>query len=142
MVDFNQWGARPKDLSVRQALAGKHILLIGGTGFIGKVWLSMLLHDLPEIGRIYLLIRRQGSRSALQRFEKIVAESPTFASLHERFGDQLPGCSWTGVEVVEGDIADPNLGLNEATVARLAPDLDLVINSAGLTDFNPTSAWP
>ena len=137
VVDFNQRGARPKDLSVRQALAGKHILLIGGTGFIGKVWLSMLLHDLPEIGRIYLLIRRQGTRSALQRFEKIVAESPTFASLHERFGDQLPRMLMDRVEVVEGDIADPNLGLNEATVGRLAQDLDLVINSAGLTDFNP-----
>ncbi len=45
-------------LSVRDALRGKHILLVGATGFIGKVWLANLLTDLPEIGRIYLLIRR------------------------------------------------------------------------------------
>ena len=32
--------------SVRRALGGKHILLIGGTGFIGKVWLASLLTDL------------------------------------------------------------------------------------------------
>src|SRR5579875_892833 len=32
-------------LSVRSALRGKHILLIGATGFIGKVWLANLLHD-------------------------------------------------------------------------------------------------
>lgn len=137
VVDFHWRRARPENLSVRQALAGKHILLIGGTGFIGKVWLSMLLQDLPEIGRIYLLIRRQGSRSALQRFEKIVAESPAFTPLHERFGDRLPRMLMDRVEVVEGDIADPNLGLNEAILGRLAQDLDLVINSAGLTDFNP-----
>jgi len=41
------------------------------------------------------------------------------------------------VEVVEGDVSVPGLGLNEATQARLAKSLDLVVNSAGLTDFNP-----
>lgn len=137
VVDFHRRRARPEKLSVRQALAGKHVLLIGGTGFIGKVWLSMLLEDLPEIGRIYLLIRRQGSRSALQRFEKIVSESPAFDPLHERFGDRLPRMLMDRVEVLEGDIGDPNLGLNEATQERLSRDLDLVVNSAGLTDFNP-----
>ncbi len=137
VVDFHRRRANPENLSVRQALAGKHILLIGGTGFIGKVWLSMLLEDLPEIGRIYLLIRRQGSRSALQRFEKIVAESPAFVPLHERFGDRLPRMLMDRVEVLEGDIGDPGLGLNEAALGRLTQDLDLVVNSAGLTDFNP-----
>src|SRR5216683_7121149 len=40
-------------LSVRRALAGKHVMLIGVTGFIGKVWLVNTLMELPEIGRIY-----------------------------------------------------------------------------------------
>ena len=44
-------------LSVRDALRGKNVLLIGGTGFIGKVWLANLLTELPEIGRVYLLVR-------------------------------------------------------------------------------------
>ena len=38
-------------------------MLIGVTGFIGKVWLVNTLMDLPEMGRIYLLIRRQKSNS-------------------------------------------------------------------------------
>jgi len=67
--------------SVRRALAGKHVLLIGVTGFIGKVWLANLLLDLPEIGRIYLLIRRQKSNPALQRFDKMVEDSPVFDPL-------------------------------------------------------------
>ena len=46
-------------LSVRQALRGKRILLIGVTGFIAKVWLEHLLSEVPEIGKIYLLVRRQ-----------------------------------------------------------------------------------
>jgi hypothetical protein len=137
IVNFSKHPHHPQTFSVRKALAGKHILLIGATGFIGKVWLSMLLNDLPELGRIYLLIRRQGSRSALQRFEKIVAESPTFKALHERHGDGLARFLAERLEVLEGDVAEPGLGLDAATSARLFASLDLVVNSAGLTDFNP-----
>ena len=62
-------------LSVRESLAGKHILLTGVTGFIGKVWLTHLLTDLPEVGKIYLLIRRQRSNTAQRRFERIDRKS-------------------------------------------------------------------
>ena len=134
------FGKRPppgQTFSVRQTLAGRHILLIGSTGFIGKVWLSMLLNDMTEVGRIYLLIRRQGSKSALQRFEKIVAESPAFKGLHERYGDGLANFLASRLEILEGDVAEPGLGLDAATTSRLIGQLDLVVNSAGLTDFNP-----
>ncbi len=51
----------PGPFSVRKALAGKRVMLIGVTGFIGKVWLANTLLDLPEIGKLYLLVRRQKS---------------------------------------------------------------------------------
>ena len=137
VVDFGSQPHRVERLSVREALAGKKLLVIGTTGFIGKVWLTMLLEDLPEIGRIYLLIRRQGSRSALQRFERIVAESPTFRVLHERHGDELGRWLSERIEVLEGDVSEPGLGLDNATSQNLFEELDLVLNSAGLTDFNP-----
>ena len=130
-------GRDGEPLSVRKSLAGKHILLIGGTGFIGKVWLANTLTHLPEIGKIYLLIRRQRSATAVRRFEKIVEESPIFESFHERYGPGLGSFMRERVEVVEGDITLPGLGLDAATRARLAARLDLVVNSAGLTDFNP-----
>src|SRR5207247_10233622 len=41
------------------------------------------------------------------------------------------------VEVVEGDVSLPGLGLEPDVAARLQKDLDLIINSSGLTDFNP-----
>ncbi len=71
---------------MRQALRGKQILLIGVTGFIGKVWLEHILSEVPEIGKIYLLIRRQRNTTARRRFEKIVEESPVFDRLEERYG--------------------------------------------------------
>ena len=112
-------------------------MLIGVTGFIGKVWLVNLLENIPEIGKITLLIRRNRTTSSQRRFEKIVEESPTFDTLQERYGRSLGAFLKEKVEVVEGDVSEPGLGLDQATQARLAKSLDLIVNSAGLTDFNP-----
>ena len=124
-------------LSVRSTLTGRHIMLMGVTGFIGKVWLVNLLSDLPEVGCIYLLIRRQKSNPALRRFEKMVEESPVFDPLHERYGAGLGRFLAERVEVVEGDASQPGLGLSPEVATRLLSRLDLVVNSSGLTDFNP-----
>jgi len=123
--------------SVRRAFAGKEIMLIGVTGFIGKVWLASTLLDLPEVKRIYLLIRRQKSNPGERRFEKMIEDSPVFDPLFERHGDQLPEFLREKVEVVEGDVTQSGLGLSPETTRSLQKHLDLIINSSGLTDFNP-----
>ncbi len=136
IVHFDGEG-RAQPLSVRGALAGKRIMLIGVTGFIGKVWLVNLLMDLPEIERIYLLIRRQKSNPALGRFEKLVEESPVFDPLYKRYGAGLARFLRERVEVVEGDVSQPELGLAREVAESLRKNLDLIVNSSGLTDFNP-----
>jgi thioester reductase-like protein len=123
--------------SVRRALAGKQLMLIGVTGFIGKVWLANTLLDLPEIGKIYLLIRRQKSNPAQRRFEKIVEDSPVFDGLFERHGNRLGEFLRKKVEVIEGDVTQQRLGIDDETMRRLQKNLDLIVNSSGLTDFNP-----
>src|SRR5215471_5622949 len=128
---------RVERLAVRETLAGRHILLIGVTGFIGKVWLVDLLEKIPDIGRITLLIRRNRTTSAQRRFEKIIEESPALDPLHEIHGANLAKFLREKVDVVEGDVSQPGLGLDAATQARLQRSLDVVVNSAGLTDFNP-----
>jgi len=127
----------PGPFSVRKALAGKRVMLIGVTGFIGKVWLANTLLDLPEIGKLYLLVRRQKSNPAQKRFEKVMEESPVFDPLFEKYGDRLGALLAEKVEVVEGDVSQPGLGLETETADRLKRELDVIINSSGLTDFNP-----
>jgi alcohol-forming fatty acyl-CoA reductase len=128
---------RVERLSVRETLANRHILLIGVTGFIGKVWLVNLLENVSGIGKVTLLIRRNRTTSAQRRFEKIVEESPTFDTLQQRYGRDLGAFLKAKIEVVEGDVSQPGLGLDAAVQERLARSLDLIVNSAGLTDFNP-----
>jgi thioester reductase-like protein len=128
---------QPQGFSVRKAFAGKQVMLIGVTGFIGKVWLANTLLDLPDVKRICLLIRRQKSNPAERRFEKMVEDSPVFDPLFEKYGDHLGDFLREKVEVVEGDVTQPGLGLSDETARYLQRNLDLIVNSSGLTDFNP-----
>ena len=136
LVDFGD-NRQNSPLLVHSALRGKHILLIGVTGFIGKVWLVNTLLDLPDVGCIYLLIRRQKSNPAAKRFQKLLEESPVFDRLYERHGKKLVQFLGQRLEVVEGDVCEPGLGLAPGLAESLGAKLDLIVNSSGLTDFNP-----
>jgi thioester reductase-like protein len=126
-----------RPLSVRKAFAGKQVMLIGVTGFIGKVWLVNTLMDLPEIGCVHLLVRSQKSNPAQRRFERLVEESPVFDPLYRRYGSRLPDFLRDRIQIVAGDVCQPGLGLDRESAALLSQKLDLVVNSSGLTDFNP-----
>ena len=136
VVHFDSADGRGR-FSVRETLRGKNILLIGATGFIGKVWLSNLLTDLPEIGRIYLLVRHNRTVTALQRFQRALEESPVFEPLAERYGSRFAQFLRERIEVVDGDVSKPDLGLAPEVRQRLARSVDVIVNSSGLTDFNP-----
>jgi thioester reductase-like protein/phosphoserine phosphatase len=135
IVDFH--AHEDHRLSVREALRGKRILLAGPTGFIGKVWLASLLEDVPDVGKIYALVRRRRSTTSAERFRKTVDESPVFEKLAKQYGARFHEFLTQRVEVLDGDLRKPMLGLDDATCAKLGRDLDLIINSSGLTDFNP-----
>jgi long-chain acyl-CoA synthetase len=122
---------------IGESYRGKHVLLTGGSGFIGKVWLAMALEMLPDVGRIYLLVRPGAQLSARERFEGMVNSSPVFRRLHEKYGKRLSRYLSERLEVVDGDLSKPQMGLSPGMQARLNRDIDLVIHCAGLVDFNP-----
>ena len=57
--------------------------------------------------------------------------------LAERHGDRFADFLRERVEVVGGDASKPGLGLTPEARQRLGRSVDLIVNSAGLTDFNP-----
>src|ERR1051326_8267767 len=125
-------------LSPTEIYRDRRIFLIGGTGFLGKVTLSMLLYRFPNIGRIYVTVRARSQEESEARFWNNVLSAPPFDPLRERYGAALDGFIRDKVEIVGGDIAETNLGFTDEKAQRIAGNIDVVINSAGNVTFNPT----
>jgi long-chain acyl-CoA synthetase len=122
---------------VQQALRGRHLLVTGATGFVGKVWLSHLLAHVPEIGRVTLLVRSTRRRSARERLAEMIDTSPAFRPLKDQWADAWAERLDAVLDVVDGDVTQPMCGLSAETRARLAASVDLTLHIAGLTDFQP-----
>ncbi len=127
-----------KNFSPTEIFNGRRIFLIGGTGFVGKVTLSMLLHRFPNIGRVYVTVRARSQEESETRFWNNVISSPPFDPVRERYGAAFEDFIRDKVAVVGGDIAEANLGFTEEEAERVAKDIDVIINSAGNVTFNPT----
>ena len=59
--------------NVAGALAGKHVLLTGVTGFVGEALLQLLLTEVPD-ARLSLLIRPKGSTSGADRARALLEQ--------------------------------------------------------------------
>ena len=135
--------AAPADqapIDVSETLHGKRILFIGGTGFVGKVAMSMLLCRYPGLGRLYALVRPGSGYTAETRFFNKIAKSRPFDPVWQAFGDATADFLRQKVVPLGGDVSRPNVGLSDGDVARLTQDgpLDVIINCAGLVSFNPS----
>src|SRR5918994_5239390 len=125
-------------LSPTEIYKDRKIFLIGSTGFLGKVTLSMLLHRFPNVGKIYLTVRARSQEESESRFWNNIITAPPFDPLRERYGSALEGFVNDKVVVKGGDIAEPNFGYSEQDAQAIADDIDVVLNSAGNVTFNPT----
>src|ERR671915_622177 len=125
-------------LSPTEIYRDRRIFLIGSTGFLGKVTLSMLLHRFPNVGKIYLTVRARSQEESETRFWNNIITAPPFDPLRECYGSALEGFIKDKVVVKGGDIADTNFGYSEEEAQAIADDVDVIINSAGNVTFNPT----
>jgi long-chain acyl-CoA synthetase len=118
---------------LEQVFRHRRILLTGGTGFLGKVFLMLMLRHHPEVERIYLLIRGD-KKSSLNRFRREVLDSPVMAPLREHLGARFDRYVQDKVAVVAGDIGNAGL-LNDDAEPFKRDSLDAVVHSAGLVNF-------
>lgn len=121
-------------LNLKEQFTGKTLLLLGGTGFLGKIYWIFLLHRFPEVGRIYLLVRGGGKQTSEQRFWKDVATSEAMEPLKKQHGDGFEAFIRSKVVPVDGDVGRPNCGID---ITQFDRKIDALVNVAGVVDFNP-----
>jgi HAD superfamily hydrolase (TIGR01490 family) len=119
-----------------EAYEDKKILLTGGTGFLGTALIEKILRSLPDLGRLYLVIRPYRGKSAAERFEKDVLGAAAFRVLREELGDDFEERVSKKVRVLEGDVHASSLGLGEEDLIELSREVDVVIHSAASVIFD------
>lgn len=124
-------------LSPTEIFNNKNIFFIGGTGFVGKVTLSMLLYNFPNVGKVYATVRARDSKESEIRFWTSIVTSPTFDPLREKYGDGFEDFIREKVVPVNGDVGNEFLGMSEEEAQSIMADTDIIINGAGNVTFNP-----
>jgi fatty acyl-CoA reductase len=120
---------------LNEAYRGKSLLLTGGTGFLGMALVEKLLRSVPELGRLYLIVRASSGKSARERFEKDMLGSDAFDRLKRELGEGFEE-RVSRVRVLEGDVHAPYLGLSQEDLDELSENVDVVIHSAASVMFD------
>lgn len=124
-------------LEVGKLLSGSKLLILGGTGFLGKIFWIMMLDRYPSIGKIYLLVRSSKKATSEERFWSDIATSEAMLPLKEKYGDGLDAFLREKIVPIDGDVGRENCGIDAAWIREHKGALHAVVNVAGVVDFNP-----
>src|SRR5882762_8806903 len=126
-------------LDVAHIVDGARLVVIGGTGFLGKVFWAMLLDRYPNVGRIFLVVRPKGPGIGTpeDRFWSETASSEPLAPLRRAHGEDFRAFLRDKITPIDGDMGQPLCGLGEAMMRELRGTIDAVVNVAGVIDFSP-----
>ena len=132
-----QPGAALVPLDVEKQLDGSQLLILGGTGFLGKIFWIMLLDRYPNIGKIFLLVRKSKTATSEERFWKDIATSEAMLPLKTGHGDGFEAFLRSKIVPIDGDVGNPNCGIDTDWIRAHKGKIHAVINVAGVVDFNP-----
>lgn len=119
-------------MNVAATYRGRHLLLTGVTGFVGKAFLAWVAAHHPDVRRVTCIIRPRGKQKPGDRLAAVLAASPMPEAV-----PQIAVWAADRVGAVAGDLAKPLLGLSEADLVALTGDVDVLINVAAQVDFSP-----
>jgi fatty acid CoA ligase FadD9 len=105
------------------------VLLTGANGYLGRFLCLEWLQRLSEAdGKLICIVRGSDAETAQRRLEA------GFDSGDPRLLVQFQELAADRLEVVAGDVGEPNLGLDEASWHRLAKSVDLIVHPAALVN--------
>src|SRR5580693_1086468 len=123
-------------LDVHEVYSGTRLLLLGGTGFLGKIFWVLLLYRFPSIEKIFLMVRSSQRKSCEERFAEILT-SDALHPLRDKYGEGFEAFVRGKIVPIDGEMSRPLCGVDPGIVKELAGTLDAVVNVAGVVDFNP-----
>ncbi|KAL5763784.1 hypothetical protein ACOSQ2_016378 [Xanthoceras sorbifolium] len=128
-----------ESINIIQFLEDKTILVIGATGFLGKIFVEKILRIQPNIKKLYLLVRARDAHSATQRILNEVEEKELFRVLKDKWRGTHNLRSFISEKMiaVPGEVSYENLGVtNFNLVEEMMTNIDIILNFAATTNFN------
>ncbi|XP_076929609.1 fatty acyl-CoA reductase 2, chloroplastic-like [Bidens hawaiensis] len=133
VVDIN---VNVNGIGIVNILKGKRFFVTGATGFLGKVFIEKILRTVPDVGKIYLLIKAKNTEAAMERLKNEIINTELFKSLQQAYGKSYQSFMLSKLVPVTGNVCESNLGLDEDTAELIAKDVDIIVNSAANTTFD------
>ncbi|KAJ9558940.1 hypothetical protein OSB04_013554, partial [Centaurea solstitialis] len=128
VMDLNENG-----IGIVSILKGKRFFVTGATGFLGK---EKILRTVPDVGKIYLLIKAKDMDAAMERLKNEIINTELFKSLQQAYGKSYQSFMLSKLVPVIGNVCESNLGLDEDAAEVIAKDVDIIVNSAANTTFD------
>nr|XP_017254564.1 PREDICTED: fatty acyl-CoA reductase 2-like isoform X4 [Daucus carota subsp. sativus] len=116
--------------------SGKKILITGATGFLAKVLVEKILRTIPEVDKIFLLIKARDKEAAMERLMNEIVGTELFKCLREKHGTSYERFVLAKLVPVVGNMRETNLGIKEDVANLIEKEVDVIINSAATTTFD------
>ncbi|EFA05233.2 putative fatty acyl-CoA reductase CG5065 [Tribolium castaneum] len=116
---------------VAETFVDRTLLITGGTGFVGKVFVEKLLRSCPGIKKIYLFIRTKKDKEPNERIREMF-NGPLFDLLKKQQGDEI----LKKVEAISADMEAPDLALAASDRKKLAEEVEMIYHCAATIRFD------
>ncbi|KAK1399900.1 Fatty acyl-CoA reductase [Heracleum sosnowskyi] len=123
-------------IGVLEFLRGKNFFVTGGTGFLAKVLIEKLLRTMPDVGKIYVLIRAKDKQAAAERLKNEIIDTDLFKSLESLHGKSYKTFMQEKLIPVAGDVSESDIGIESNIAAEIAEVVNVVVNSSANTTFD------
>ncbi|XP_052173634.1 fatty acyl-CoA reductase 2, chloroplastic [Diospyros lotus] len=123
-------------IGIVEYLRGKSFFITGATGFLAKVLIEKILRTVPDVGKIFLLIKAESKEAAMQRLENEIINAELFKCLQETYGKSYQAFMSNKLVPVLGNVCESNLGLDEPVIDLITKEVDIIVNSAANTTFD------
>nr|XP_022920393.1 fatty acyl-CoA reductase 2-like [Onthophagus taurus] len=108
---------------ISEFYSGKTVFVTGATGFMGKVLLEKLVRCLPDIKKIYILLRPKKGCTPEERMMQL-AESTVFTF------NNMSQKAYVKIEVINGDISKDDFDMTKEDKEKLINEVSIVFHFA------------